>query len=169
MPVRCLLIVPAKMVFPKIFVFFHEFVKAESIKLAKMAGVMHEADHAYSIRSTWWLHWLASDVPSIACVINSQSIFVCNLDLSNFLLESGLWCFLFLSVCLLLVYFVSAAGCHCFDLNYFDKSLLLQNALFLEFSERFSVHHWIGYMVSFQDVDVCKLLHETKRFGFDNS
>ena len=23
------------------------------IKLAKMAGVMHEADHAYSIRSTW--------------------------------------------------------------------------------------------------------------------
>ena len=26
---------------------------AELIKLAKMAGVMHEADHAYSIRSTW--------------------------------------------------------------------------------------------------------------------
>ena len=23
------------------------------IKLDKMAGVMHEADHAYSIRSTW--------------------------------------------------------------------------------------------------------------------
>ena len=26
---------------------------AELIKLAKMAGVMHEANHAYSIRSTW--------------------------------------------------------------------------------------------------------------------
>ena len=26
---------------------------AELIKLAKMAGVMHEADHGYSIRSTW--------------------------------------------------------------------------------------------------------------------
>ena len=42
---------------------------------------------------------------------------VCNLDLSNFFLESGLWYFLFLSICLLLVYFVSAAGCHCFDLK----------------------------------------------------
>ena len=26
---------------------------AEVIKFAKMADVMHEADHAYSIRSTW--------------------------------------------------------------------------------------------------------------------
>ena len=26
---------------------------AKLIKLVKMAGVMHEADHAYSIRSTW--------------------------------------------------------------------------------------------------------------------
>ena len=66
------------------------FVKAELIKLAKMAGVMHEADHAYSIQSTWSLHRLATDVPFIACVINSLSIFVYNLDLSNFLLESGL-------------------------------------------------------------------------------
>ena len=35
------------------WLFFSEFVKAELIKLAKMAGVMHEADYAYSIRSTW--------------------------------------------------------------------------------------------------------------------
>ena len=35
-----------------------------------MAGVMHEADHAYSIQSTWWLHWLATDAPFIAYVIN---------------------------------------------------------------------------------------------------
>ena len=40
------------------------------IKLAKMAGVMHEADHAYSIRSTWCLHRLAADVPFITCVTN---------------------------------------------------------------------------------------------------
>ena len=40
------------------------------IKLAKMAGVMHEADHAYSIQSTWVLHRSATDVPFIACVIN---------------------------------------------------------------------------------------------------
>ena len=44
----------------------------------------------YSIWSTWWSHRLATDVPSIiACVINCQSIFVSNLDSSNFLLESG--------------------------------------------------------------------------------
>ena len=48
-----------------------DFPMAELIKLAKMAGVMHEADHAYSIRSTWLLYRLATDVPSIACVINS--------------------------------------------------------------------------------------------------
>ena len=59
----------------------------------------------------------ATDVPTIDCIINSQSIFVYNLDLSNFLLESGLSYFLFLSVCLLLVYFVSAAGCQCFDFS----------------------------------------------------
>ena len=34
---------------------------AKLIKLAKMAGVMHEADHAYFIQSTWWLHRLATD------------------------------------------------------------------------------------------------------------
>ena len=60
------------------------------IKLAGMAGVMHQADQAYSIRSTWWLHRLATDVPSIAYGINWQSIFVKNLDFFNFLLESGL-------------------------------------------------------------------------------
>ena len=36
------------------------------------------------------MHRLAINVPSIACVLDSQSIFVYNLDLSNFLLESGL-------------------------------------------------------------------------------
>ena len=69
---------------------FFRFVKAELIKLAKMAGVTHEVDHAYSIWSTRWSHRLATDVPSIACVINWQSIFVKNLNLSNFLIESGL-------------------------------------------------------------------------------
>ena len=56
----------------------------ELIKLAKMAGVMHEADHAYSIRSTWWLHQLATDVPFIACVINLPFTFTQYLDFSNF-------------------------------------------------------------------------------------
>ena len=51
---------------------------------------MHEAVHIYAIRSTWRLHRLATDVLSIASVINRQSIFVNNSDLSNFLLESGL-------------------------------------------------------------------------------
>ena len=32
---------------------FYEFSMAELIKLAKMAGAMHEVDHAYSILSTW--------------------------------------------------------------------------------------------------------------------
>ena len=43
---------------------------AQLIKLANMAGVMHKADHAYSIQSTWWLYWLATNVPFIACAIN---------------------------------------------------------------------------------------------------
>ena len=105
---------------------FSGFVRAELIKLAGMAGVMHEADHAYSIWSTWLLHRLATDVPSIACVINCQSIFVYSLDLSIFLLESGLSYFLFLSVRFQLVYFVSAAGYHCFD--YLHKRIHYCNA-----------------------------------------
>ena len=36
---------------------------AELIKLAKMAGVMHEIDHAYSIWNTWLLQRLAIHVP----------------------------------------------------------------------------------------------------------
>ena len=32
---------------------FYGLPMLKLIKLAKMAGVMHEADHAYSIRSTW--------------------------------------------------------------------------------------------------------------------
>ena len=65
---------------------------AKLIKLARMAGVMHEADYAYSIQSTWWLHRLATDVPFIACVINLPSTFDYYLDLSNFIfiLQSGL-------------------------------------------------------------------------------
>ena len=50
-----------------------------------------------------------------ACVINSPSTFTCYLDLLNFISESGLSYFRVLTICLLLVYFVSAAGCHCFD------------------------------------------------------
>ena len=62
----------------------------ELVKLVKMAGVMHETDHAYSIWSSWCLHPLATDVTLIACVINSPCIFSCYLDLSNFILESEL-------------------------------------------------------------------------------
>ena len=54
-------------------------------------------------------------MPFIACIIDSLSIFVCSLDLSNFVSASGLSCFWVLSICLLLVYFVSAAGYHCSD------------------------------------------------------
>ena len=50
-----------------------------------MAGVMHEADHAYSIRSTWWLHRLATYVPFIAYVINLPSIFYPLLGIVEFL------------------------------------------------------------------------------------
>ena len=89
----------------------------ELIKLAKMVGVMHEAGHAYSIWSTWYLHRLATDVPYIACVINSPCTFACCLDLSGFILWSGLLCLKVLIICLLLVYFVSAAGCRFFDFS----------------------------------------------------
>ena len=61
---------------------------AELIKLAKMVGVMHEADHAYSIQSTWWLHRLATDVPFIAWVIDSPSIFYLLLGYVEFYFRS---------------------------------------------------------------------------------
>ena len=91
---------------------------AELIKLAKMAGVVNEADHAYSIRSTWWLHRLATDVTFIACVINWSCTFIYYLDLSNFISESELSYCRVLTTCLLLVYFVGAAGCPCFDFHF---------------------------------------------------
>ena len=59
---------------------------------------------------------LATDVPFIACVINSLSTFTYYLDLSNFILEFGLSYFRVSTICPLLVYFVRAAGCHCFEL-----------------------------------------------------
>ena len=34
-------------------VYFYDLPMAKLIKLAKTAGVMHETDHAYSVRSTW--------------------------------------------------------------------------------------------------------------------
>ena len=61
-----------------------DFPMTKLINLAKMAGAMHEADHSYSIQSTWWLHWLATDVPFIACVINLPCTFTHYLELSNF-------------------------------------------------------------------------------------
>ena len=65
------------------------------IKLAKMAGVMDEADHAYSIRSTWWLHRLATDVPFIAYVINLRCTFAHYLELSNFQFYFMIWIVVF--------------------------------------------------------------------------
>ena len=47
---------------------------AKLIKLAKMAGVMHEADQ---------LHQLATDVPFIACVINLPCTFNHYLDMPS--------------------------------------------------------------------------------------
>ena len=62
-----------------------------------------------------FIHRLATNVPSIACVINSLSTFTYYLDLLNFILESGLSYFRVLTNCLLFFYFVSFAGCYCFD------------------------------------------------------
>ena len=67
----------------------------ELIKLAKMVGVMHKADHAYSIQSTWWLHRLATDVPFIECVINLPCTFTQYLDLSNFQFYFMIWIVVF--------------------------------------------------------------------------
>ena len=54
---------------------------AKLIKFAKMAGVMHEADHTYSTQSTCRLHQLATDVPFIACVNNWPCTFkVCTVS-----------------------------------------------------------------------------------------
>ena len=45
MSAKCLLILSVKMIFI--------FYGTELTKLAKMVGAMHQADHAYSIWSTW--------------------------------------------------------------------------------------------------------------------
>ena len=65
------------------------------IKLAKMAGVMHEAGHAYSVWSTWRLHRLATDVPFIAYVINLPCAFTHYLELSNFHFYFMIWIVVF--------------------------------------------------------------------------
>ena len=65
------------------------------IKLAKMAGVMHEADLAYSISSTWRLYRLATDVPFIAYVINLPCTFTHHLKLSNFQFYFMIWIVIF--------------------------------------------------------------------------
>ena len=94
-----------------------DLAMAKLIKLANVAGVMHEADHAYSIQSTWWLHRLATDVPFIACVINLPWLLpiTWNCRMFGFILWSELSYVRVLTICLLLVYFAIAAGCHCFD------------------------------------------------------
>ena len=63
--VKCLLILSVKM----IYIFTDFDTMAELIKLAKMAGVMHEANHAYSNGIIWWLRRLATNVPFLACVL----------------------------------------------------------------------------------------------------
>ena len=130
--------------------------------LLAVTGVMHEADDAYSIRSTWSCYWLdqfltlalnililsifnismdlstnyfahfsgcwasfacSCHYPRMLCHVFWSQVeykIVCfiiayYLDLSNFLLESGLSYFRVLPICLIVVCFASAAGCHCFD------------------------------------------------------
>ena len=75
----------------KWFLFLMDLTMAKLIKLDKMAGAMHEADHAYSIRSTWWLYRLATDVSLIACVINLPCTFAHYLELSNFYFYFMIW------------------------------------------------------------------------------
>ena len=68
---------------------------AKLIKLAEMMGVMHKADHAYSFRSTLWLHRLATDVPFIACVINLPCTFNHYLDMSSLQFGFMIWIVVF--------------------------------------------------------------------------
>ena len=76
---KCLLILSVNV--KMIYIFADLPCMDRLIKLAKMVGLVHEADHAHSIQSTWLLHRLAMDVPFVACVINSTSTFVHHLDL----------------------------------------------------------------------------------------
>ena len=70
----------------------------------------------------------------------SPCTFTYYLDLSNFILESGLLYFRVLTICLQLVYFVSAAGCHCFDSS---KTREIKNdELSLVSSDSISITFW---------------------------
>ena len=68
-----------------------DLTMAKLIKLAKMVGVMHEADHTYSNWSTWWLHQLGTNVPFMACIINLLSTFTHYLELSDFWFYFIIW------------------------------------------------------------------------------
>ena len=51
-------------------------------RLLAMTGVMHEADDAYSIQSTWWCYWLDQFL-TLALNILILSIFYISMDLST--------------------------------------------------------------------------------------
>ena len=71
------------------------------------------------------------NVPFIACVINVPGTFTQYLDfLEVLVLIYGLSYFTILTICLLLVYFVSAAGCHCFH-YYVDQPLVFLNEILI--------------------------------------
>ena len=81
------------------------------MKLAKMAGVTRDADHTYSIRSTWWLYRLANDLPFVAC---ARSVLLLITWIYHiFVRKTRLSYFSVLSFCLMFFSFVNAAGCHC--------------------------------------------------------
>ena len=86
MSVKCFAVVPVKMIN------FFQICQSWIDKIRWDGGC-----HAWGRSRLLYLviTSISCDVPSTACVINWQSIFVNNLDLSNFLLESGLPYFVF--------------------------------------------------------------------------
>ena len=63
----------------------------------------------------------------LICLVLLTVTWICRVY--SFVLWSGLSYFRILTICLLLVYFVSAAGCHCFDLPYIHVEYYLCHTL----------------------------------------
>ena len=81
----------------------------------------------------------------LICLVLLTVTWICRVY--SFVLRSGLSYFRILTICLLLVYFVSAAGCHCFDYNviksrYQEKAALPTSVLM--FPKEINGHSNVG-------------------------
>ena len=90
MSAKCLLVLSVG-----VFFVLMDLPVAGLVELAKMAGVVCGADHACSVRSTWWLRRLVAGVPFVACVVDLPCTFNRYLDMSSLRFCFMIWIVVF--------------------------------------------------------------------------